>query len=138
MIRPNRPVSLSPPIRGKFDNWHESCYNRSPDMIQEPLLTLSDPPDDGPAIVPMPATSPFRQSSILTPVVCDERAIGRLLETILHRSGMSIEEAARRLGVTSNSIRQYLAGRRRKPSLLWFVRLANLCGSSVEVRFPTK
>lgn len=89
--------------------------------------------------VPLPSSSAipaFKSSSLLTPVVCDERAIGRLLETLLSRSGMSIEEASRRLGVTSNTIRQYLHGRRTKPSLFWFVRLATLCGASVSIQFP--
>lgn len=106
--------------------------------IQEPQSTEPEA-NSGPAYVPLPSTSALsslRQSSTLTTVVCDERAIGRLLETIIHRSGLSIEEIARRIGISSNSIRQYLHGRRKRPSLLWFVRLAALCGSTVTVQFP--
>lgn len=109
--------------------------------LQElPSDPITDPSPEVPVTPPVPIPSSafptFKQASLLTPVVCDERAIGRLLETLLHRSGMSIEEAARRLGVTSNTIRQYLSGRRTRPSLLWFVRLAALCGAKVTVEYP--
>lgn len=90
-------------------------------------------------LVPIPSNSAipaFRASSSLTPVLCDERAIGRLLETLISRGGISIGEASRRLGVTTNTVRQYLAGRRSRPSLLWFVRLAEACGAKVTVEFP--
>jgi lambda repressor-like predicted transcriptional regulator len=109
--------------------------------VQEPLASSAVSQTDGPALVPIPASSSipaFKSTSTLTPVVCDERAIGRLLETILHRSGLSIEEVSRRMGVTSNTIRQYLAGRRSRPSLLWFVKVAGLCGATVTVQFPDR
>jgi hypothetical protein len=92
----------------------------------------------GPA-VPMPSGAPSyltsNRSSPLTPVVCDERAIGRLLELLLSRSGLTVGEAARRMGVTSNTIRQYIAGRRSRPSLIWFVRLAAICDASVSLEW---
>lgn len=98
-------------------------------------------PDDlaGPA-VPLPSvgaipTYHFQRNSTLTPVVCDERAISGLLELLLSKSGISISEAARRMGVTPSVIRQYLHGRRAKPSLLWFVRLCQACGAEVNVSF---
>jgi hypothetical protein len=91
--------------------------------------------------VPMPSGAPsitsFRNKSSLTPVVCDERAIGRLLETLLSRGGLSISEASRRMGVTTQTIRQYLAGRRSRPSLLWFVKLASICGAKVTIEWGT-
>lgn len=83
-------------------------------------------------IMPSQASIPtFNRQSSLTPVVCDERAISKLLEILINRSGLSISEVARRMGVTTNAIRQYLHGRRNKPSLLWFVRLAAVCGAQV-------
>jgi DNA-binding transcriptional regulator YdaS (Cro superfamily) len=74
----------------------------------------------------------------LTPLVCDERAIARLLGALLSRGGLSVGEASRRLGVTTNSVRQYLHGRRNKPSLMWFVRFAEICGARVVVEWPRK
>jgi hypothetical protein len=91
--------------------------------------------------VPTPSTSAvpsFRNLTSLTPLVCDERAIQRLLETLLRRGGLSVNEAARRLGVTENSVRQYIRGRRQRPSLQWFIRLAEVCGARVTVEFPPK
>lgn len=78
----------------------------------------------------------LRGSSPLTPLICDERVIDRLLETLISRSGLSVSELARRLGVTTNAIRQYARGRRTRPSLIWFLRLAELCGARVTIEFP--
>lgn len=89
--------------------------------------------------VPLPSTSSiptFHSTSTLTPLVCDERAISRLLELILIRGGLSINEAARRLDVAPSSVRQYIRGRRKRPSLQWFIRLAELCGAKVVIEFP--
>ena len=87
----------------------------------------------------MPSQAPslpsFRSVSSLTPVVCDERAIGRLLEQLIYKSGLNVNQAAKLMGVTSNTIRQYIAGRRSRPSLIWFVKLATACGASVQVEF---
>ena len=57
---------------------------------------------------------------------------------ILSKGGLSVGEAARRLGVTSNTIRQYLRGRRNKPSLLWFLKLVEISGARVTIEFPSK
>ncbi len=106
-----------------------------------PITTSDESPDFSEVpLVPIPSTSTssFRSTSSLTPVVCDERAIGRLLETLLHRAGLSVNEASRRLGVNTNTIRQYMAGRRSRPSLLWFVKLAILCGARVTIEFPER
>jgi len=90
-----------------------------------------------PAIVPTSATIPsFKSTSSLTPLVCDERVITRLLETLISRSGMSIAGAAQRMGVKDASLRQYMRGRRSRPSLQWFIRLAEVCGAKVSIEFP--
>jgi hypothetical protein len=57
---------------------------------------------------------------------------------ILSKGGLSIGEASRRMGVTTNSIRQYLRGRRNKPSLMWFIRFAELNGARVTIEFPER
>lgn len=112
-------------------------------ILQEPLKDPSDGPhaDLGAPFAPIPSLSSLqviKSTSHLTPVICDERAISTLLEVLLSRSGVSISEIARRMGCTTQVIRQYLHGRRSKPSLLWFVRLASLCGAEVVIKFPQK
>jgi hypothetical protein len=79
-----------------------------------------------------------RTSSSLTPVVDDERAVARLLETLIYRSGLTTNEVARRLGVHPATIRQYLGSRRTRPSLQWFVRFATLCGARVTLEYPER
>lgn len=121
------------------------CYN----SISMPHLTTSlgaAPPTSEAAeptnsAIPLPSSSAiptFRSQTSLTPVICDERAIARLLGTLLQKGGLSNHEAARRLGVTYNAVSQYLNGRRCKPSLLWFLRFCDLCGARVYLEFPTK
>lgn len=93
-------------------------------------LPNEDPPFIGPASAPasVPRHAPF------TPVVNDPRAISRLLETALSRAGLSISEAARRLDVSPQAIRQYVHGR-RNPSLGQFLKLMDVCGARVSVEF---
>lgn len=105
--------------------------------LQEPPTPSGDPADNLSRFAPLPSSyQPPLSSATLTPLVCDERAISRLLEVILSRGGLTMKEAADRLGVSSNTIRQYVHGRRSKPSLIWFVKLANLCGARVVLEFP--
>jgi DNA-binding NarL/FixJ family response regulator len=89
---------------------------------------------------PLPGSAPpqRRIQTSLHSLTSDERAIAKLLETLLSRAGFSINEAARRLGVTPNAVRQYIRGRRNKPSLSWFLKLATLCGAKVSIEFPEK
>lgn len=112
----------------------------SPMGAESPPEELADPSAHfSPTIVPTSQQIPaIRSQSSLTPVVCDERAIARLLEMLLSKAGLSVHEAARRMGVHTNVIRQYIAGRRSKPSLIWFIKFANLCGASVTISFPEK
>lgn len=74
-------------------------------------------------------------SSELNVLVCDESAISRLLWRMLQFAGLSAREAAFRLGLSPNAVQQYLSNRRCRPSLLWFLRLANLCGARVVIQF---
>jgi hypothetical protein len=92
-----------------------------------------------PVPLPSKASLPFISNSpSLTPLVCDERAISRLLEMILERGGLTAGEAARRLGTNSNNVRQYVAGRRTSPGLMWFLKLAEVAGARVFIEFPKR
>ena len=113
-------------------------------ILPDPILNLqqgSSAPSTSTtfAIVPIPSTGSPRVpatpsgSSTLTPLVCDERAIASLLENLLRQSGLSTNEAARRLGIHPASLRQYLNGRRGRPSLIWFLRFASLIGAKVTI-----
>lgn len=99
------------------------------------------PPADGSLFPVIPSSSAlpsFRSHTPLTPLVCDERVIARLLETLISRSGKSLGLLAQELGVTPNAVRQYVRGRRSRPSLIWFIRLAELCGAKVSIEFPRR
>jgi hypothetical protein len=89
-----------------------------------------------PTILPSQTSIPtFKSQAQITPLMTDERVITRLLERLLQTGGLSVNEAARMLGLSPNSLRQYMKGRRKKPSLWWFIRLAELCGARVSVEF---
>lgn len=91
------------------------------------------------SVSPLPSVSstpPLLQTSSLTPLICDERAIHALLGSLLQKGGLSVSEAARRLGCGPSSLRQYLNGRRAKPSLLWFLRFCQMVGARVIIEFP--
>ena len=104
--------------------------------------TASSTGEEAPLLTPLPGGNavylPKSNSSTLTPLVCDEQAIAKLLGTLLNRGGISIAEASRRLGVTSNAVRQYMRGRRSKPSLIWFIKFAQACGAKLVIEFPSK
>ena len=84
----------------------------------------------------MPSPAPVGVS--LHTLVPNERAIARVLEGMLSRSGLTLGEAARALGVTPNAVRQYLRGRRHRPSLEWFIRFARVCGATVRLEWPPR
>lgn len=96
-------------------------------------------PSDEP-VFPVPTSSipTFRSLTPLTPVVCDDRAISRMVELLISRSGLSIREIARRLGIYPSTLHQYKSGRRVRPSLIWFVRFASACGAEVTLRWPER
>lgn len=105
---------------------------------EAPASATAPPSSDELAFTPLPSSS-FPSSSphtSLTPLVCDERAISRLLELLMQRAGFSLNETASRLGVVPNSVRQYVNGRRLRPSLMWFIRFAETCGAKVTIEFP--
>lgn len=95
---------------------------------------------------PLPGSGGFNPGSLthsapttsLTPVVCDERAISRLLGSILQRAGLSVGDMAAKMGVSPQSVRQYTAGRRCRPGLLWFIKFAELAGARVVLEWPER
>lgn len=102
---------------------------------------LEQPENEPSTFSPVPSMSSIQRHSLqsrLVPVTCDHRAIAGLLETMMSRAGLTTAEMARRMGVTPNGVGQYIAGRRTKPSLQWFVRFAELCGVHVKIEYPNK
>ena len=67
-------------------------------------------------------------------VVADDRAIVYLIDQLIAKSGLSMSEIARRLGIRLQSLNQYR--HRRKIGLIWLTRLAEACGGRVVVEFP--
>jgi len=78
-------------------------------------------------------SSPFLSVAV---VLSDERAVPRLVELLIERSGLSQAEIARRMGIQSQSLNQYKIARRSRPSLQWLARLAETCGAKILVEFP--
>jgi transcriptional regulator with XRE-family HTH domain len=69
-------------------------------------------------------------------VPSDPEAISRIVDVLLARSGMSLAEAARRLGVANQSLHQYKKGKRKKTSLQWLQRLTEICGAKILIEMP--
>jgi hypothetical protein len=88
------------------------------------------------APVPLPSSQASNPASIAV-VLDDPRAMTNLITQLLSRSGMSLAEMCRRLGIKPQSIQQYKAGRRMKPSAEWLARLVQVCGGRLIVEFPT-
>lgn len=74
----------------------------------------------------------------LTSAILDTDGISRLLGALLSHSGLSVTDAALRLGLTRNAVRAYTSGNRPNPTLRTFLRLVDLLGARVWVEWPTK
>lgn len=61
---------------------------------------------------------------------------GAVIEQMLRRAGLSTNEAAKALGITPNALRQYMKGRRSNPSFVWFLKIAQLCNTTVYIEYP--
>lgn len=97
------------------------------------------PAPTGAAIPIIPSLSSFPQfksTTPLLPLIGDERAIQRLLGILLKRADLTAAEAARRLGMTPQTIGQYLRGERKRCSLYMFLKLVEICGGKVQLEFP--
>lgn len=89
-----------------------------------------------PTVVPS-AVAPL-SASPLHVVLPDDRQVTALIEALISRSGLSIHEVARRLGVKRESVREYHKGKRVNPSMRWFSRLCAVCGAKLVVEFPSR
>lgn len=97
---------------------------------------LAEPAGLSLPVVPSSPTLAVPRKLGLMATVADDRALGSFLRATLQASGMSINEMARRIGTNDKTIRQYLTGRRGKPSLKWFLRFIELTGARVWVEIP--
>ena len=95
----------------------QSCSRRHPLTLLDPILRLSS----------LDPTS-------YTRLICDDRAITSLLEQLSDRSGLSVTEIARRMGVKRETVRAYIRGKRANPPLQWFLRFVAICGGVVDVK----
>lgn len=143
-------IPLFARIRVSLDARPKVWYNTCMSVMQPTELpgVSSEEPQEVPNLssscfTPLPSSfkaplgHPNAHSSPLTPVICDDRAVARLLEQLLEKAGITIKEAAEKLGMEStNSVRQYITGRRVRPSLMWFVRFAEMCGARVIIEWP--
>jgi hypothetical protein len=93
------------------------------------------PNEDPPFIGPASAPAAVPRHATHTPVVNDPRAISRLLEMALSKGGLSVSEAARRLDISPQAIRQYIHGR-RNPTIAQFIKLLGVTGARLVVEFP--
>lgn len=117
-----------------------------PDLLKNPPSEPADSPQASDELVPIDALVPlpssrsphYSQPASLLPLVHDQRSIPRLLELLLDRSDLSVKEAALRLGVNDNAVRQYVAGRRTNPGVMWLIRFAELCGGRVMIELPSR
>ena len=92
---------------------------------------------------PLDNSAPFFPSYV-PPLPRSSRAILRrglnstatrgLLVEIFRSSGLSLNKLAKTLGVSRQSLQQYLRGARVKPSALWLVQFALACGGAVQVQ----
>lgn len=105
-------------------------------LAQDPQDAAAKPSELTRAVVPFShQISSLGKHTSLTPLVCDRRAIARLLGLILEKRGLTVGEAARRLGVRDEAVRQYVTGRRSNPSLEWFAKFCQMAGVKVSIEF---
>lgn len=88
--------------------------------------------------VPLPSSTGGTSTPSTAVVGQDARSIQRLVELLVERSGTPQAELARRLGITIQSLNQYVRGRRVEPSLRWMARLAEVCGARLVIEFPSR
>lgn len=74
--------------------------------------------------------------SVVT-ILDDPNSLPQLVALILERAGLTTREAAQRIGVQPETLRQYLSGRRKRPSVEWLARLAAVCGGRLVVQLAS-
>lgn len=71
----------------------------------------------------------------VTPFVGDARAFSGLFEEMLKRSGLTVGEMAKRLGVQPSTLKQYRYGRRGPPKVETLCRWLSACGARLTVEW---
>jgi hypothetical protein len=90
-------------------------------------------------VVPLPSSVAQTPRRTRARVVAHEKTIAPLLKELVKDSGLPLSVVADRLGVRRQTVEQYCEKRMlRKPSLIWFAKLAEVCGASIVVEFPAK
>ena len=136
---------VAPHIRLSIDlHWREQiCYPvgvMSSPEVPTPLIEQPAPAAVSIPFVPIPSNGlnrsiPSAGQSSFTPLVGDQRAINRLLESIIHRAGKTVAGVAKELGTSPNNVSQYINGR-RAPGLMWFLKVCAICGVAVKIDLP--
>jgi DNA-binding Xre family transcriptional regulator len=122
---------MTPPVGpgADFQAILRETPSNSIESSQEPLR----------AVLPGSAHRQSASSPIsLTPLVCDHRAITKLLERLIESRGLTIREVAHRMGMNERSLQQYTSGRRSNPTLMFFLKLCEAAGVRVAVELSPK
>lgn len=93
------------------------------------------------AIFILPSSPPLARAqppTSLTSAIIDADGISRLLGALLETSGLTVTQAAERLGFSRNSVRMYTSGLRPNPTLKTFCRMIELFGARVWIEYPKK
>ena len=77
------------------------------------------------------------QNLDLVVLLSDDRSISALIDKLLDRANLTEAGLAERLGVTRQTLHQYRHSRRKRPSILWLVKLAQACGAKIVVELPS-
>lgn len=91
-------------------------------------------------VVPMPGLgtpgSAHRTGVNIGKLINDEKSLAKMFQTVVERSGLTKTEICKRLDIRENGFRDYFTGKRKRPSLWWFIRLCDVCGAEITVHFP--
>lgn len=97
------------------------------------------------APTPIPSFSSAARSAVSVPyssrlmaVPLDPDGVHVIIERLIAESGLTQSEIARRMGISKQSVSQYVQLRRKRPSIIWLARLALVCGSRILVEAPAK
>lgn len=69
--------------------------------------------------------------------IVNQTTIARLLAHFLNNSGGTLSAASQRLGIAPQSLRQYLSGKRSKPSIEWLIRYLAAIDATLTVRLSS-
>ena len=90
--------------------------------------------------VPIPSSHvPASHSPTRIVVGDNDVSVKASIKALVARAGLSQAEISRRMGVTIQSIHQYLgpSDKRVRPSIQWVARLAEVCGGRVVLELPS-